>query len=328
MSYAKKKCNQCNEVRKIPTNRKICQGCRTLNTRIYKGEVRLPDFDEVNVTNYKEPLEEVKDGYGYIGAIVQTNDGKHIQCHLCGYFYAALGAHIKNRHKMEARDYKVKFGLRLKDGLLSPTEKEKRQISYNRTARKTPEEFAEMSRKGKIAREAKGTKVGGNMWTAQTRNEKGVCKDQTLAKIRHVAELCGGTPVWGVYMSEYGGMDVVKHWFGSWQKAVEAAGIETYLQGRRRERRNKMKDIENMIRTFYTEEGRTPSTSDFNSVEYLPSQRTVTKLFGTLNKARASAGVPEILYFQGQWIEVDPGVEMDGVVPSAGRPKRLTEETV
>jgi len=68
------------------------------------------------------------------------------------------------------------------------------QTTYNKYARKTPEEFAEMSRKGREKIQAEGIKIGGHGWNAQTRNEKGMCREQTLAKLHELAREMDGKP--------------------------------------------------------------------------------------------------------------------------------------
>lgn len=313
-------CPQCNKKRMIPFSRKICYGCRKMNMDIKSGVLRPPEFKEVNVANYKEPMQKVEDGFGYYGAITVTNDGKHIQCHICGFYFANISTHVFVKHKIPSRDYKFKYGLRIKDGLLSPIEKFKRQITYNKYARKSPEEFKAMSVKAAATRKEKGTKTGGNMWTPQTRNEKGLCRDQTIAKIRRVAELCGGIPTYQAYDTEYGGMQVVYHWFGTWEKAVEAADVMSYLKAKKQARKEeRLKVIEGM-RQFYEEHGRTPQTGDFNGGKYLPSQHRMKYLFRSLNEARIAAEVPMLVYAGSKWVEVPVGEEnVNGIVPSFAR---------
>lgn len=318
-------CPQCNEKKMIPQSRKICYGCRKMNMDIKSGELRTPEFKEVNVANYKDPMRKVEDGFGYYGAITTTNDGKHIQCHICGYYFANVGAHVQSRHKVEARDYKIKYGLRLKDGLLSPIEKFASQFRYNKYSRKSPEEYRTMSLKGAATRKERGVKTGGDMWTAQTRNEKGLCEDQTIAKIRRVAELCGGIPTHQAYDNEYGGMQVVYHWFGTWEKAVEAAGVTSYLKAKKIAVKEERERVITGMKRFYEEHNRTPQTADFNSVGYLPSQNRMKRLFKSLNDARMIADVPTLVYVGRKWVEVPVGEEnINGIVPSFAHkgPKR------
>lgn len=304
----KRLCEQCDEVRLMQPHRKVCSRCRGFNQDVRSGTVRPPDFEEVNVANYKEPMQKVEGGHGYYGAITQTNDGLQIQCHICGYYFGRLSAHVQGRHQIKSRDYKIKYGLRITDGLLSPIERFRQQITYNKYARKSPEEIKAMSRKAREAVKKKGYKAGGDQWTSQTRNEKGLCKDQTIAKIRKVAEMNGGVATSPIYDEMFGGLDVVDHWFGSWLKGVEAAGVKTYFEGRVDARAEKREKIIEQFERFYEKENRTPQSADLTSGTFdLPTPKQVAYYFGTMNRARMAAGVPTLVFGGGgKWVEVAP----------------------
>lgn len=311
MANKLRECAQCHQKKAIPKGRTQCAGCRRFNSDVNLGRIRTPEYAEVNTTGYKEPMKRVEDGFGFYGAITGTNDGRHVQCHICGYYYQALGAHVRAKHKMAPRDYKLAYGLRINDGLLSPLGRKVFQDKYNKYARKTPDEFREMSRKAQEAIKENGTQLGGHGWNAQTRNERGMCRDQTIAKIKYVAELNDGVPIWQTFIDMYGSgqKEVVHYWFGSWQAAVTAAGLESYYEQADLRRAQRRRTYEQQIKDFYKREGRTPLSSDFNAENKLPTQTTVSHLFGSLNNARAAADVP-LLTFKGNvggrgnlWVE-------------------------
>jgi hypothetical protein len=307
-AVAKKRCDQCGEMKVIATNRGKCQGCRHLNMDLASGKVRPPSYTETNVAHYKEPMQKVGGGFGYYGAITETNDGRQIQCHQCGYFFANIGAHVTRKHGLNVKEYKATYGLRLTEGLLSPVQRSEAQARYNKTNRKSPEDYAAMSAKGQVVLKKKGYQPGGNTWAPQTRNEKGMCREQTIAKVKHVAALGNGAPTYNLFVAEYGHgqMDTIRHWFGSWAEAVKAAGFTSFHENKAKARAElKEQTLENMAE-FYLKEGHTPQTADFNSDNNLISQKTVTKLFGSLNNARTAAGVPTLMYLKGQWLEIVP----------------------
>jgi hypothetical protein len=303
----KQVCTQCRELRSVAKGHKVCYSCRELNHRLFKGEVRPPEYTDVTTARYKDPMVKVEKGYGYYGAVTQTTDGKHIQCHICGYYFAALGTHVV-KHKIKIHDYKVKYGLRINDGLLSPSEKIVRQDAYNRVVRKTPEEFAAMSRKGREVLTAKGYKSKGGTWPAQTRNEYGNCKDQTLAKLVHIGEINGGVITRKDFVAEYGqgAIGTINYWFGSWADGVKAAGFKTFKDKQGIDRAKRKKAVIKGMRRFYKEHGRTPQTSDFKTASYLPTRDNLTNLWPNLNMARAAAGVPLLVCYGGKWVEVMP----------------------
>lgn len=301
-----KVCAQCKQKREIQYNRQICNACRSLNQKVNIGEARPPEFSEVNTRAYKEPMEKVEKGFGFYGAVTQTNDGKHIQCHVCGYFFENLSSHIVLKHKIKAVAYKIKYGLRLKEGLLSPIYKMQAQARYNAVARKTPAEYREMSRKAKIARAEKGVKTGGNMWSKQGRNERGNCKAQTLAKIKMVAERNGGVVTQPLLEKAYGQgvLYSVRHWFGSWKKALIEADIKDYFAQKDDLREKTREIIKEKFMQFYKETGRTPQWSDLETYDELPSAHSVQYLFPNINVARLEAGIPLLVYKGHKWIEV------------------------
>lgn len=298
---SKRKCEQCKKVRPIREGRKICYSCRTLQANISSGKMRPPDYPDTTTAGYKEPMEAVKNGFSYYGAITRTTDGKMIQCHICGYFVSKLGAHII-KHDIKPLDYKIKFGLRLKEGLLSPVAKLKAQETYNKNAR-AAQHLKTITQLAKKRREEKPWKTGGGDWSAQKRNERGLCKEQTLAKIRQLAALRGGVARHEDYAEEYGCTDAVRHWFGSWSKGVKAAGLENYTD---RVGANKAiaqeRTLQNMV-AFYEQQGRTPQNADFTSDNGLAVAKTVRGWFGTLNNARQIAGVPQLVWYKGKWVE-------------------------
>jgi predicted transcriptional regulator len=54
-----------------------------------------------------------------IGALVFSDDGETIQCHVCGEWYANVGAHLR-KHKITPKQYREKFGLRRGTALAAP----------------------------------------------------------------------------------------------------------------------------------------------------------------------------------------------------------------
>lgn len=304
----KRKCDACGNQRMMEGTRKKCAGCRWFEAKIANGTIKKPNYAEVNTSGYKEPMEKVEGGFGYYGAVTETNDGELIQCHICGYYYANVGAHVRFKHGVASRDYKLKYGLRIMDGLVSKNQRERYQAQYNSTNRKTRADYAAMSAKGAKVMKKKGYKPGGDMWNAQTRNEKGMCKEQTIAKIKRLAEMTNNRPTENAFCREFGWgqRNVVQHWFGSWAAAMEELGLPTWREIKASdwvERKAKALDD---IYAFYEAEHRTPQFSDFKAVSWLPDPKSVIKYFGSLNNARTLAQVPVLVHQGGgHWVEVE-----------------------
>jgi hypothetical protein len=162
-----------------------------------------------------------------------------------------------------------------------------------------------MSRKAQQVIKEKGIKRGGDNWSKQTRNEKGMCKDQTAAKIKAVADMMGGAPTQAEFLRQFGQgqADVVSHWWGSWREALRELGYTHTSEKRLATRENRQLRAIKAMNVFYETEGRTPQWSDFNSVDYLPGGKLTQRLFGTLNEARHAAGVPVLVRHGRSWHE-------------------------
>lgn len=98
-------CDNCHHERKIPENRKVCGGCRKIIGKAKRHDgVLPPTYEDTVVSPFKEPMQKVDGGFGYYGAVTESKDGEYIQCHICGYFFPRLSAHI-TKHKINARDH-------------------------------------------------------------------------------------------------------------------------------------------------------------------------------------------------------------------------------
>lgn len=53
-----------------------------------------------------------------------NNDG-HIKCEICGKYFTRVVSHVRQKHDMNEREYKLTYGFDLTKGLVSPESKEK-----------------------------------------------------------------------------------------------------------------------------------------------------------------------------------------------------------
>jgi hypothetical protein len=299
-------CAQCHKERSLREGRKLCEGCRQFNSGVKKGRIRKPDFAEVTIASYKEPMQKVEDGYGYYGAITTTKDNQHVQCHICGFYFANLSSHVKHKHEMDVRDYKMTYGLRITDGLLSPIARQAAQSRYNMSARVTQEGLTK-AWEAAAKKRGEGWQPGGNTWAPITRNEKGMCRDQTIAKIQHCASLNNDVAVEKYFYQMYGfgQRSTIEHWFGDWNNATREAGVKSF-KGMRKDAREESKvAIIAEIKAFYKHHHRTPQHADFESLETMHSYKQVYRLFGSLNDARAAAEVPLLVKINNRWEELE-----------------------
>jgi len=66
------------------------------------------------------PLAQLDSSLPPYGALVTSDDGTQIQCHVCGRWFAQLPIHTSRMHGMNAAAYKEQYGLARTASLLSP----------------------------------------------------------------------------------------------------------------------------------------------------------------------------------------------------------------
>lgn len=303
----RKKCKGCGEKRLIQRGRKLCNGCKRLQNDLSSGAVLPPDYQDTTYKPYKDPMIPNESGFGFVGAIVQTKTGSHIQCNECGYFYANVGVHLRNKHKIDPREYKEKYGLRLKQGLLSPMERERALIRWNTLPqRKYQKKNAKKAQQAAREKRARGDmKTGGQTWLPQLRNERGRCADQLVEKVKQLYQKLGHVPTSDEFKEEYGSAyNSMKTMHGSYDEAVKKAGLTGWKQRlRERTEKNAEKALLNIF-DWYQENGRTPQWKDFNQENILPATGSVQKWFGNVSTARRMARVPDLVNKNGKWVEI------------------------
>ena len=57
--------------------------------------------------------------FGRFGVLAEDPDGDTVQCHVCGDWYALVGAHANKTHGLRAAEYRRAFGLRMSTPLAS-----------------------------------------------------------------------------------------------------------------------------------------------------------------------------------------------------------------
>jgi hypothetical protein len=63
--------------------------------------------------------------YGQLGVLAEDPDGETVQCHICGDWYALMGAHANHSHGVRAAEYRRAFGLRKSTALASTSYRNK-----------------------------------------------------------------------------------------------------------------------------------------------------------------------------------------------------------
>lgn len=254
-------------------------------------EVLSPDTP-LFYDNYKEPLTKVENGFGYMGTLATNETGSHVQCHVCGYFYEALGVHLRT-HNLKAREYKQKFGLGVSTALVGERVREayiKSRQEWRGMLRPGLVKYWVDVRAGLIKRPVRK----GEKRSLEQYNKQGVCPEQTLQAIKDLATKFGRTPSHDEFRAVHNGRfhgPILTH-FGSWSNAVRLAGMITVGDAKTAATTKPM--LIAYLKDFYDRHGRTPMNSDFKRGIIVP-RYNYYKEFGTLNVARVAAGIPAVI---------------------------------
>lgn len=255
--------------------------------------------------HYKEPLKKVENGHGYQGALLGTIDGTKVQCHMCGDLWADLAKHVLMSHKKEVagvREYKERFGLAFETALVSEeirmlrkAESLKQWYSMSASEKET---MRRKSREGyrKWLRE-NGRKFNQPKQQLETKNVRGTCPDQLLAKILACKEDIGYTPSkvdfikWDNNSQRY--VHLIYKTFGSWKEAVKKAGLTPKSIRQNGGKRNYSdEELLDSLSSFKDEFGKIPSASDCRR-GFLLDYNIYVRRFGSFPNARKLAGITD-----------------------------------
>lgn len=269
---------------------------------ILQNDKKVVKFEDSFLTfsHYKEPLREVPkgSGFGYMGAVLVSLDGKSVQCHVCGKLFSNVGLHIKS-HGLSAKSYKAKYELSPASVLVS---EEVRQ-SYKQRAMKwyaslSEEEKKEWISKRKSWNERKTSK--GYKHRLEEKNKRGTCPDQLLAKITEIKNKIGRVPTVSEFEEMSGGQRykyLIYQTFGSWVNALKMLNLEPAERKSTKGRRPKTYTDEELIeylRLYAQETGKVPTATDARR-GLLPANQTYLDRFGTWENARIQAKIYEIV---------------------------------
>lgn len=235
-------------------------------------------------TPYKDPLTEVKKGYGFLGALARTSDGERLQCHICGGLFVHLGIHVSKKHGLGRKEYAIRFQLAGNTRLIGDNYRTQKAQEFGQLEAKVLLQRLENLRKGW---EASGRKT---YWgkSLEQKNKEGVCPDQLIQKIQQLAALQGSTPSLRQFREHYKGLVKITYdTFGSWSTAVQVAGLEEAARGRSPQYTKPI--LIDMIQRFQKVHGRRPYSNNLG--RELPSQWVFTRYFGNFSSALKEAKI-------------------------------------
>lgn len=263
--------------------------------------MKTPPVSEKFLTfsNYKEPLRSVPNGHGYMGTVALSLDKKSIQCHVCGGLFRSLAFHIRSAHGLTVKAYRKIFELSPQTALVSEQLRlylKQKTLDWIKTL--TPEEKEEYRRKSREGRRRSfAERRYGSFYqpkiTLETKNKRGTCPDQLLAKIQEVAEKLGYTPSLAEFIHVTGGQrykHLIFATFGSWKKALEVGKFPA--KETKKVNKSVRYDDEELLehlRIYQETYHKVPTHTDCKR-GLIPSEYSYQR-FGGLIKARILAGI-------------------------------------
>jgi len=126
----------------------------------------------------KKPLMKVRNGFGYQGILLQTDNRMFIQCHVCGLWFRILSKLHLATHKMNQKQYKKKFGLFSTKALVSDDlsySLEERAYKRNEVSPNSEKHLSTARAKAMTAKRGKHQLLSKN---TEWNNRHGLCEKQ------------------------------------------------------------------------------------------------------------------------------------------------------
>jgi len=157
----------------------------------------------VNVSKYVPPFEKVKDGFGFLGVVIEDYKSGKLQCNICGKWFENLPTHI-NSHNLTGSDYKTRFGFSQNTALKTKRLRLRQSEVMTRLNKENPKCFNRshfgFEKNNHFAGNKKGKKN-----PLEIRNKFGVCDLQIIEKILDLKDRLKKTPTLIDLKKEYGG---------------------------------------------------------------------------------------------------------------------------
>lgn len=234
------------------------------------------------------PITPVKVGHGYLGVILRNKKTDQLQCHICGQWHEHLAFHIRFKHKIKCKDYRIKFSLPLNYGLVNSAISKKKsefQRGSNNTWQKN---FLKNPPVYDRKKHLRATRYGCSNMAFQ--NKKGACKEQMLRRFMIVADIVGREPtkldlrtydcsLLNLIVNKYGTLNNYRA-----KNSFTVTKANPYYTEEK---------LISYLRKFYIKNKRKPVSRDFKGFQSndYPSSVTIFRRFGSWRKALSMAGL-------------------------------------
>lgn len=236
----------------------------------------------------REKAPYVASGKSYQGVLELDLERDLVRCHECGEWHPHLAPHIWQRHGMTARAYKAKHGINQNSALCN---ERIRQALVRHAA--SPQSMEAAYRGIDKMNGSHGMKPSERMPRPrgphlESRNRKGLCREQILVRLRQMAEKLGRTPKSAELVEAGIHPRTVEYMFSlKMAEVIRLAGLRP--RNVKRTQYTAVGLVERM-RNFYVRYGKLPSKSDYRR-GLIPSSDIYSTVFGGMANAYFAAGL-------------------------------------
>ena len=193
--------------------------------KVTSKEIKYPSpSGSVRIGKYIPPFEEVEEGFGYKGVVVEDSSSKgQLQCHTCGKWFENLSTHINATHKINCPDYKKKYGLLQSTALKSKRLRVRQsEVMFNLRMKHKKHRF-KFKRNNIFAGNRKDKAKA-----MESQNKYGVCELQIMERIKELKDELGKTPTLVQLKARYGGIFITNlhNRYGSYVKLCRDSNWE------------------------------------------------------------------------------------------------------
>lgn len=249
---------------------------------------------------YKQKAPFVPSGKSVFGALEYREKDDRVRCHECGGWFNHVGSHLCSAHKLTAKQYKQRHGLRTEAALCGLQVSGLMSAKYNPSANfKTMAKDPEVRKRSLVAKsvalkEAKERKLetgaGTIMSMAEERNLNGHCQAQVLNRLSVLQERYGRTPTTAEMMANGLSPKSVCAAFNlsTIKDVMGLIGMLPNHPGRQEPKYSKDLLVE-LMRDFYVKHNRMPGYRDYG--RSLPGSGRFVEQFGSMANAYEAAGL-------------------------------------
>jgi hypothetical protein len=152
----------------------------------------------VNIGKYVPPFDEIKNGFGYMGVILEDYKTGKLQCHICGGWYEQMARHIEI-HKINSQEYRRRFGLLISTALKSKRMRIAQSKIMQKLRGKNKANRFKFAKNNLFAGNRKGKSKA-----LESQNRYGVCNLQLIERILKLKKKLNKTPTLTELKDEYG----------------------------------------------------------------------------------------------------------------------------